>query len=85
MAPVSLVLWTDLYLRFVIENAQAKKIKHQVETFVSTEKELRSRVIRLRKQLTDLKKEYEELTGDSEKNDDNSNRNNNINVLNGAV
>lgn len=49
---------------------------------VSTEKELRSRVIRLRKQLSDLKREYDELTGDHEKVDDNSK---NINVLNGAL
>lgn len=66
----------------MVENNQIKKIKHQVETMVSTEKELRSRVIRLRKQLTDLMKEYEELNDDKEKNDDNSK---NINVLNGAM
>ncbi|KAL7037112.1 hypothetical protein ACKWTF_009076 [Chironomus riparius] len=83
VAPVSLVLWSDLYLRFVVENNQVKKIKHQVETMVSTEKELRSRVIRLRKQLNDLLKEYEELNDDKEKNDDNSNKN--INVMNGAI
>ncbi|KAG5669296.1 hypothetical protein PVAND_017185 [Polypedilum vanderplanki] len=74
VAPVSLVLWSDLYLRFVVENNQIKKIKQHVESMISSEKELRSRVLRLRKQLSDLKKEYDELQVDQKiYNNDNSN------------
>lgn len=96
VAPVSLVLWTDLYLRFVVENSQTKKIKQQIQTMVNNQKELRSRVIRLRKQLTDLKKEVDELgeTGNQQQqrknsykinsNNDNCNANSNP-LINGAI
>jgi FtsZ-binding cell division protein ZapB len=72
VAPVSIVLWSELYLRFVVENDQVQRIKHQVETLVSNGKELRSRVQRLRKQLADLKREYEELQGEQKAYNDNS-------------
>ena len=83
VAPLSLVLWSDLYLRFVVENTQSKRISQQISLMVSTEKELRSRVVRLRKQLTDLQKEYEELNGEAKS--DNSNRGfSHTSLLNGA-
>ena len=97
VAPVSLVLWSDLYLRFVVENdSQTKKIKHQIQTMVNNQKELRSRVIRLRKQLTDLKKELDELDDNGNQqqqrknsfkfnsNNDNSNSTSNS-LINGAI
>ena len=84
VAPLSLVLWSDLFLRFVIESNQTKKISQQIQTMISTEKELRSRVVRLRKQLSDLQKEYEELQGDHKNNNDNSNNVPNTSLLNGA-
>lgn len=86
VAPLSLVLWSDLYLRFVVENTQTKKNKQQIQATVSAEKELRSRVVRLRKQLTDLQKEYDELNGDERNNNDNSNSRTttNTSLLNGA-
>jgi myotubularin-related protein 9 len=88
VAPVSLVLWTDLYLRFVVENSQAKRIKQKIQAMVNSEKELRSRVVRLRKQLTDLKKEHDELNenGEQKMNNDNSNNNAPCNpLINGAI
>lgn len=86
VAPLSLVLWSDLYLRFVVENTQTqtKKITQHIQTMISTEKELRSRVVRLRKQLSDLQKEYDELQGDQRSNNDNSNSMPNTSLLNGA-
>lgn len=84
VAPLSLVLWSDLFLRFAVENTQTKKIKQQIQTMINTEKELRSRVVRLRKQLTDLQKEYNELQGDEWNNNDNSNSISNTSLLNGA-
>ena len=85
VAPLSLVLWSDLYLRFVIECNQSKKVTQQIQTMISTDKELRSRVVRLRKQLSDLQKEHDELQGDQRNNNDNSNNNiPNASMLNGA-
>lgn len=55
---------------------------------VNNEKELRSRVVRLRKQLTDLKKELDELNenGEQKINNDNSIRNATSNpLINGAI
>lgn len=83
VAPLSLVLWSDLFSRFTIENTQHKKISQHIFTMISTEKELRSRVVRLRKQLTDLQKEYNELQSDDRNNNDNSNSISNP-LLNGA-
>lgn len=80
VAPLSLVLWADLYLRFVIENLQTKKNFSHVQTLVNSQKELRSKVVRLRKQLMDLHKEYQELqntnTHQENQNYDNTNNNN---------
>lgn len=84
VAPLSLVLWSDLYLRFVVKGIQTKKISQQIQTMISTEKELRSRVLRLRKQLSDLQKEHDDLQGDKKNNNDNSNNVPNTSLLNGA-
>jgi myotubularin-related protein 9 len=82
VAPLSLVLWSDLYLRFVVESTQSKKISQQIQSMISTERELRARVVRLRKQLADLQKELNELHGDQTNNNDNSIPN--TSLLNGA-
>lgn len=84
VAPISLVLWGDLYLRFVAESGHTKKISQQTQGMISTQKELRSRVVRLRKQLVDLQKEYNELQGDQKNNNDNSKSIPNTSLLNGA-
>lgn len=55
---------------------------------VNNEKELRSRVVRLRKQLTDLKREHDELNenGEQKMNNDNSNNHTATNpLINGAI
>lgn len=72
----------------MVENSHAKKIKQQIQAMVNSEKELRSRVVRLRKQLTDLKKEHDELNenGEQKMNNDNSNKNATSNpLINGAI
>lgn len=85
VAPLSLVIWSDLYLRFVVECNQTKKIFNHIQTMINNEKELRSRVVRLRKQLLDLQKEYEDIHGDHQNNNENSNqRQTNPSLLNGA-
>lgn len=86
VAPLSLVLWCDLFLRFVVEDKQKKKINQHIQTMISQQKELRSRVVRLRKQISTLQKEYSELQGDTTNNIDNSSNifSNNNSLLNGA-
>lgn len=71
----------------MVENSQAKKIKQKIQTMVNNQKELRSRVIRLRKQLTDLKKEHDELNenGEQKFNNDNSNNATSNPLINGAI
>lgn len=57
VAPISLVLWKQLYLRFVLEQKQNETWR-QISELTTKEKELRSQAIRLRKTLHDLIKEY---------------------------
>lgn len=58
VAPISMVLWKQLYLRFVLDlkcNNEASQLSVQLTT---REKELRSTATRLRKQLEDLMEQY---------------------------
>jgi myotubularin-related protein 9 len=73
VAPLSLVLWRDLFLRFVIETKQKKKINHQIQTMISTQKELRARAVRLRQQINVLQKEHSEFQVDESNNNAKSN------------
>lgn len=61
VAPVSIVLWVELYARFVIDQNQTKRTFLRIQSMINNQKELRSQVIRLRKQLLDLHKEYQEI------------------------
>lgn len=82
------MLWSDLFLRFVVEGKHKLRINHQIQTMISQQKELRSRVVRLRKQISTLQKEYSELQGDinTTNNIDNSSNKSfsNNSLLNGA-
>jgi myotubularin-related protein 9 len=60
VAPVSIVLWVELYCRFVIDQNQTKRTFLRIQSMINSQKELRSQVIKLRKQLLDLHKEYQE-------------------------
>lgn len=70
VAPVSLVLWNDLYLRWVIDQAENKKAMTKIQDLIQNDKNLRSKVVKLRRQLVDLHKEYDalstELDGETE-------------------
>ncbi|XP_059619519.1 myotubularin-related protein 9 [Phlebotomus argentipes] len=61
VAPISLVVWKELYLRWVVDQDQAQKLRNQIQSLVDEEKELRSKVVRLRKQLMDLYRDYQDL------------------------
>uniref|UniRef100_U5EXU6 Putative phosphatidylinositol 3-phosphate 3-phosphatase myotubularin mtm1 n=1 Tax=Corethrella appendiculata TaxID=1370023 RepID=U5EXU6_9DIPT len=73
VAPVSLVLWSDLYLRWVLDQTQQRNMQQQIYDLINHEKELRSKTLKLRKQLLDLQKEYQELV--KLENDENDNNN----------
>lgn len=70
VAPVSLILWSELYLRWVINQSQNLKATKKIQNLIQDDRNLRSRVIKLRRQLLDLQKEYESMKID----DDDSNK-----------
>ncbi|CAH0558241.1 unnamed protein product [Brassicogethes aeneus] len=72
VAPVSLVLWDELYLRFVVDQRESKKALSKIQDVINTDKNLRSKALKLRKQLTDLQKELECLNNELEENDSDS-------------
>lgn len=66
VAPVSLVLWSELYLRWIIDQSQNQKATKKIQNLIQDDRNLRSRVIKLRKQLLDLQKEYDCMKIDEE-------------------
>uniref|UniRef100_A0A336LTX7 CSON004597 protein n=1 Tax=Culicoides sonorensis TaxID=179676 RepID=A0A336LTX7_CULSO len=58
VAPCSLVLWSEFYMRWTIDQTFIEQIENIVNTKITQEKELRTKVIKLRKELMDLQKEY---------------------------
>lgn len=60
VAPVSIVLWSGLYLRWVI-NQSDKKSLMKIQNIIDYDKNLKSKALKLRKELLDLQKEYEKL------------------------
>lgn len=88
VAPISLTLWSDLYLRFVIDQSLSKKVFHHVQSLISQEKELRSKVLKLRRQLLDLLKEYQEMqkhTANHSEDNSNNNHNSSTSLLNDSA
>lgn len=63
VAPVSLVLWNDLYLRWVIDQTHNKQAISKIQNLIQNDKNLRSKVTKLRKQLVDLQKEWDAFNG----------------------
>ncbi|KAF7269945.1 myotubularin-related protein 9 [Rhynchophorus ferrugineus] len=61
IAPVSLVLWNELYLRWIIDQKYQKSAMLKVQHLIQQDKDLRSNVIRMRRQLIDLQKELQSL------------------------
>lgn len=64
VAPVSLTLWSDLYLRWVIDQSQQKKQFTKIQSLVQNDKHLRSKVMKFRKQLVDLQKDLEDCANE---------------------
>ncbi|KAB0798251.1 hypothetical protein PPYR_09244 [Photinus pyralis] len=64
VAPVSLILWNDLYLRWVISQTQSKNTLQKIQGLIQNDKNLRSQVTKLRKQLVDLQKEWDSINVD---------------------
>lgn len=61
VAPVSLVLWNELYLGSVVDQSRNKKAMSKIQSLILNDKNLRSKVIKLRKELVDLHKEYDDM------------------------
>uniref|UniRef100_A0A182Q0D6 Myotubularin phosphatase domain-containing protein n=1 Tax=Anopheles farauti TaxID=69004 RepID=A0A182Q0D6_9DIPT len=60
VAPISIVLWSELYTRWSIDQSQLKINFGHIQALVSREKDLRSRVVKLRRQLSELQREYQQ-------------------------
>jgi myotubularin-related protein 9 len=58
------VLWSDLYLRYVVDQSNAKQRFDAIQSLITQEKELRSKVLKLRRQLIDICKEMETIPDD---------------------
>lgn len=61
VAPMSLTLWRDLFLRWAIDLTKEKSIWNKIDTIVKDNKELKTKAIQLRKQLAELEKEAAQM------------------------
>ncbi|XP_017049641.1 myotubularin-related protein 9 [Drosophila ficusphila] len=61
VAPISLELWSDLYLRWVIDQRSCATVMSQIQELVTREKELRTQALKLRKQALELGQEVSTL------------------------
>ncbi|XP_062128107.1 myotubularin-related protein 9 [Drosophila sulfurigaster albostrigata] len=57
VAPISLELWSELYLRWVIDQRNLVSTMTQIQELVTNEKELRTQALKLRKQALELSQE----------------------------
>lgn len=60
VAPISIVLWAELYTRWSVDQSQLKFTFGRIQALVSREKDLRSRALKLRRQLADLQRKNTE-------------------------
>ncbi|XP_055914081.1 myotubularin-related protein 9 [Eupeodes corollae] len=61
VAPISLELWDELYLRWTMDQQNMTNTMAQIQELITYEKELRTKVLKLRKQATDLNREVIDL------------------------
>ncbi|KAH8415476.1 hypothetical protein KR222_000482 [Zaprionus bogoriensis] len=66
VAPISLELWSELYLRWVIDQQNLATTMTQIQELVTNEKELRIQALKLRKQALELSQEVMALVEDAE-------------------
>ncbi|KAK7605354.1 hypothetical protein V9T40_007212 [Parthenolecanium corni] len=57
VAPMSLILWRELFLRWTVDLSNERDAQKKIEKIVKKNKELKSKVIQLRKQLTEYSKQ----------------------------
>lgn len=57
VAPISLELWSELYLRWIVDQKNNEHSLMQIQELVTNEKELRAKALKLRKQANDLANE----------------------------
>ncbi|KAH8286527.1 hypothetical protein KR054_010826 [Drosophila jambulina] len=65
VAPISLELWSDLYLRWVIDQRSCATVMLQIQELVTREKELRTQALKLRKRALELGQEVSEMMSGS--------------------
>lgn len=61
VAPISLELWDELYLRWTMDQQNMTNTMAQIQELITYEKKLRTKVLKLRKQATDLNREVIDL------------------------
>lgn len=66
IAPVSLELWSELYLRWIIDQKCQRIAAQKIQKLIENDKDLRTKVLRMRRQLMDLQKELQSYYLDSE-------------------
>lgn len=66
IAPISLVLWSELYLRWIIEQKNERRALSRVQQLVQQDKNQRTKATRLRKQVADLQREWDTLTANED-------------------
>ncbi|XP_058060249.1 myotubularin-related protein 9 [Anopheles bellator] len=57
VAPISIILWSELYSRWSIDQSQVKITFGRIQALVGREKDLRSRAVKLRRQLAELQRQ----------------------------
>ncbi|XP_017785758.1 PREDICTED: myotubularin-related protein 9 [Nicrophorus vespilloides] len=66
VAPVSLNLWTEFYHRWIVDQSQYKKAMTKMHGLIENDKNVRSKVVKYRKQLADLQKEYDNFLDEND-------------------
>lgn len=61
VAPISLELWSELYLRWVIDQTDSKRRMTEIEALVTREHELKRTAKEYRNQARELCKEYQKM------------------------
>lgn len=61
VAPLSIVLWSEMYTRWVVDQSQANASRVRMQAIISEERELEKKARRLRRELADLQREYQRL------------------------
>ncbi|XP_055636872.1 myotubularin-related protein 9 isoform X2 [Toxorhynchites rutilus septentrionalis] len=61
VAPLSIILWSDLYTRWVIDHSQSEATRSRMQSIVTEEKELEKKARKLRRELVELQEEYHRM------------------------